>query len=407
MTLQGWASLMRFTRILPFFALFAIVGAAFYPGLSGLAQEEEGTRPRQASVRSGILWGLPPIATPLDNPQTPEKVALGRKLYYDPILSIDNTVACATCHDPARGFTDGKQFAQGVRKQLATRNAPTVLNAAFFGDFFWDGRSHSLEKQAEDPVQNPKEMGNTLRGVEKKLNRNATYRREFEHVFGPGAITFANVAKALASFERTLVSGGSPFDRFHYGGDKGALTPAAQRGLEIFRSKNKGNCSACHGIDNRYPQFPFPEDSGGVGKKKRFVTAAAIPEEERFALFTDRKFHNTGVGADAQGHYQDLGRYLLTHADADKGAFKTPSLRNVALTAPYMHDGSLKTLKDVIDFYVRGGNPNPNQDPLIHPLQLTEQERADLLEFLQSLTGEIPPDSGPPQQTQSRVRAVR
>jgi len=388
---------MRFTRIVPLFVLLAILSSVFFVNHFSAAQEE-GVRARPASVRSGISWGLPPVAFPLDNPQTPSKIALGRKLYYDPVLSVDNTVACATCHDPARGFTDGRQFARGVGNQEATRNAPTVLNAAFFASLFWDGRSPSLEKQVEDPVQNPKEMGNTLAAVERKLNQNAAYRREFEKVFGPGPITFANVARAIASFERTLASGGSPFDRFHYGGDASALTPAAQRGLQVFLSKNKGNCASCHGIDNSYPQFPFPEDSGGVGKKKRFVTAAAIGNEEKLAFFSDGKFHNTGVGADQQGNYKDLGRYLLTHKEQDKGAFKTPSLRNVALTAPYMHDGSMKTLKDVIDFYVRGGNPNPHQDPLIHPLQLTEQERSDLLEFLQSLTGEVPPDSGPPQQ---------
>lgn len=390
---------MRITRIFPLFVTLAVLSAVLY--LACAAQEQDLPQLRRASVRATISWGLPPVASPLDNPQTPEKIALGRKLYYDPILSVDNTVACATCHDPARGFTDGRQFAQGVRKQLATRNAPTVLNTAFLGDFFWDGRSSSLEKQAEVPVQNPREMGNTLAHVEKKLNQNAEYRQEFEKAFGPGPIQFINVAKAIASFERTLVSGGSAFDRFHYGADKTALTPAAQRGLQVFTRKDKGNCASCHGIDNQYPHFAFEENSGGVGKKKRFVTAAAIPDEERFSLFTDRKFHNTGVGADAQGNYKDLGRYALTHKEEDRGAFRTPSLRNVALTAPYMHDGSLKTLKDVIDFYVRGGNPNPHQDELIHPLQLTEQEKADLLEFLQSLTGEVPPDSGPPNRGQA------
>jgi cytochrome c peroxidase len=190
------------------------------------------------------------------------------------------------------------------------------------------------------------------------------------------------VEKAIASFERTLVSANSPFDRYHYGHQQDALSPAARRGLEVFRNPDKGNCGACHGIDNRYPQFPFVEGSGGKGMKIRFASAAAIPDVENMAFFTDGKFHNTGIGADRHGRYKDLGRYLQTHKEEDRGAFKTPSLRNVALTAPYMHDGSLKTLKDVIDFYVRGGNPNPHQDTLIHKLNLTKQERADLLAFL-------------------------
>lgn len=386
---------MRFLRLFSSFILLAfVIGTLNFIHLRA-AQEEQPRSPQAGHAQ--ISLGLPPVATPLDNPLTPEKIALGRRLYYDPVLSVNNTVACATCHNPAHAFTDGRRLAQGIEKRKAIRNAPTLLNAAFAARYFWDGRAPSLERQAEDPVQNPKEMGNTLQVVEERLNKDASYRTQFEKAFGPGPVTFANVEKAIASFERTLVSAGSPFDRYHYGHDENALSPAARRGLNIFLSKGKGNCGSCHSIDNGYGEFAFPEESGGVGKKKRFVTAAAIGNEQRLAFFTDGKFHNTGVGADRKGHYKDLGRYLVTHKEEDRGAFKTPTLRNIALTGPYMHDGSLKTLKDVIAFYVRGGNPNPHQDPLIHPLRLTKQERADLLVFLESLTGEIPPDSGPPE----------
>jgi len=310
--------------------------------------------------------GLPPVPIPADNPLTAEKIALGRKLYYDPTLSVDNTIACASCHSPASGFTDPKPFSVGTGGKAGGRHAPTVLNAAYNAVQFWDGRAPSLEKQAEGPVQNPVEMANALPAVERKLTADAAYRAEFEKAFGPGPITYEKVEQAIASFERTVISGNSPFDRYFYGGDKSALSPSARRGLEVFRNPKKGNCAACHTIG------------------------------ETYALFTDHKFHNIGVGADSEDNYKDLGRYNVTHNEADKGAFKTPTLRNIAKTAPYMHDGNLKTLKDVVDFYIGGGNSNPHLDKEIHALDfLTGPERADLKAFLESLTGEMPRYIGP------------
>jgi cytochrome c peroxidase len=234
-----------------------------------------------------------------------------------------------------------------------------------------DGRAPSLEKQAEGPVQNPVEMAHTLEGVGKRLMADPSYRAEFRKAFGADVITYEMVAKAIASFERTVVSGNSPFDRYMYGGDKKALSASARRGLEVFRNPEKGDCAVCHTI------------------------------EEEYALFTDNKFHNLGVGVklgiNGETTLTDLGRYKVTNVESDKGAFKTPSLRNIALTAPYMHDGSHKTLKEVIDFYIGGGNSNPYRDKEIHPLDfLTGQERADLEAFLNTLTGEIPPNVGPP-----------
>lgn len=310
--------------------------------------------------------GLPPVPVPADNPATVETIALGRRLYYDPMLSLDGTISCASCHDPGKGFSDGRQFSTGVGNKTGTRNSPTVFNAAYFEAQFWDGRSPSLEKQAEGPVQNPVEMAHTLKGVEERLNKNASYQAEFARAFGPGPITYEMVEKAIASFERTVVSGNSPFDRFYYGGDKKALSPAAQRGLKVFTDARKGNCAACHTIGAQY------------------------------ALFTDNKFHNVGVGVKG-GQVLDKGRYDVTKNEAETGAFKTPSLRNIALTAPYFHDGSRQTLKEVIDFYIGGANSNPHLDQQIHALDfLTGQERADLEEFLMSLTGEVPPATDPP-----------
>jgi cytochrome c peroxidase len=315
--------------------------------------------------------GLPPVPIPPDNPPTAETVALGRRLYYDTALSVDNTVSCASCHAPQFAFGDGRPVSIGVQGQKGTRNALTVINAAYFATQFWDGRAPNLEKQAEGPMTNPVEMGHTLAGVEKKLNADPSYRTEFKRAFGSDTITIEMVEKSLASFERTVVSGNSPFDRYFYGGDNKALSASARRGLEVFRDPKKGNCAVCHTIGDSY------------------------------ALFTDNKFHNLGVGVKlgmtGETELIDLGRFVVTHSATDKGAFKTPSLRNVALTAPYMHDGSDKNLKEVIDFYVGGGNSNPYLDKEIHPLDfLSGQQRADLLEFLNSLTGEMPPSVGPP-----------
>lgn len=325
-------------------------------------------KPIGAIIEIKAPLGLPPVPVPPDNPPTAETVSLGRKLYYDTKLSIDNTVACASCHHPNTAFGDGKPVSAGFKGQKGGRSAPTVFNAAYYKVQFWDGRAPTLEKQAEGPVGNPIEMGHSIEACAAKLDTDPAYKAEFEKAYGPGPVTYDKIAKAIASFERTVISGNSPFDRYLYGGDKKALSPAAQRGLAVFRDAKKGNCAVCHTID------------------------------EKYALFTDSKFHNLGVGVNAKGELIDLGRFQETKVEADRGAFKTPTIRNIALTAPYMHDGSLKTLKEVVDFYVGGGNSNENRDKEIKSLDhLTKQERADLVAFMESLTGEIPQQVGPPE----------
>ncbi len=367
---------MRSQKLLLLVSLILLAGAGLSVSLNRMPPAHSAAVAVGTPVNLKVPLGLPPVPIPADNRLTSEKIALGRKLYYDPILSVDNTIACASCHGAAFGFADPKPFSVGVGGKTGGRNAPTVLNAAYNALQFWDGRAPSLEKQAEGPVQNPVEMANTLPAVERNLMAAATYRVEFEKAFGPGPITYEKVEQAIASFERTVISGNSPFDRYFYGGDKSALSPSARHGLEVFRNPKKGNCAACHTIG------------------------------EKYALFTDNKFHNIGVGADYEGNYKDLGRYNVTHNETDKGAFKTPPLRNIAKTAPYMHDGSLKTLKDVVDFYIGGGNSNPHLDKEIHALDfLTGKERADLVAFLESLTGEMPPNVGPPANRQQPPKA--
>jgi cytochrome c peroxidase len=293
--------------------------------------------------------GLPAVPYPPDNPPTAETVALGKRLFFDPALSADGSVSCATCHEPKLAFADGKPLAVGIGGQKAARNSPTVLNAVYYESQFHDGRAATLEEQVEGPLTNPVEMGNIVTAAVATVAADPTYPAEFERAFGPGPVTFEKIGKAIAAYERTLVSGDSAFDRFRFGKDETALTESAKRGWEIFRDPERGNCTICH-----------------------LVGAHSAP-------FTDHLFHNLGVGS-------DLGRYIVTSNDADRGAFKTPTLRNVALTAPYMHDGSLATLFDVIDLYAMGGRPNPHLDPELKPIALTAQDRTDLIAFLESLT---------------------
>ena len=310
--------------------------------------------------------GLPPVPIPADNPPTEETIALGRRLYYDTALSVDSTISCASCHMPGMGFSDGKRVSNGVGGKTGVRNSPTVLNSAYWSLQFWDGRAPSLEKQAEGPVANPVEMAHSLKGVVQRVSQDPSYVAAFEKAFGPGPITYEKVEKYIASFERTVVSGDSAFDRYYYGHDQAAMTAAQIHGFEVFRDPKRGNCESCHTIG------------------------------EKYALFTDNKFHNIGVGF-VGGMTTDNGRYVVTKNVGDTGAFRTPTLRNVELTAPYMHDGSLKDMKQVMDFYIGAGNSNPYLDKEIHSLDfLTRQERDDLLEFMKALNGTIPPNVGPP-----------
>jgi cytochrome c peroxidase len=311
--------------------------------------------------------GLPPVPIPSDNPVTPETVALGRKLFYDKRLSKNDSLSCSSCHNPLLGFADGRPQSPGAGGTMGTRNAPSLLNAAYARTQFWDGRAPTLEDQVGGPMANPIEMDQPHEVAVSKLNADVAMRKQFELAFGPGPVTIGKIEKALASFERTVVSGNSPFDRYRFGGDEQALTPAAIRGLAVFEQPQKGNCVVCHTIGKKY------------------------------ALFTDGQFHNIGVGVNEEGELTDLGRYTETKLDADKGAFKTPTLRNIAQSAPYMHNGSLKTLKDVVDFYAGGGNSNPYLDRNIKTIHLSGQDRLDLIEFLKSLTGEMPQHVGPPE----------
>jgi cytochrome c peroxidase len=350
--------------------LFLIFAWGCGAGRRNVTDAGSGDKPIGGPIEIKVPLGLPPVPIPPGAPETAETIALGRKLFYERKLSMDNTLACASCHNPLLGFTDGQKHSTGVGGKAGIRNAPSVVNAAYVAAQFWDGRAHSLEEQAGGPMANPIEMNQAHEVTVSKLAADPGYLAQFEGAFGPGPVTIGKVTVALAAFERTLISGNSPFDQYEFGGNKNALSPAAVRGLAIFRDPKRGNCAACHTINTNY------------------------------ALFTDGKFHNIGVGVNGEGELTDLGRNGETKLEADTGAFKTPSLRNVAKTAPYMHDGSLKTLKDVVDFYAGGGNSNPYLDKKIKTIELSARDRADLVEFLKSLTGEMPANAGPPNNTQ-------
>jgi cytochrome c peroxidase len=287
---------------------------------------------------------------PDENPLTEEKIALGRKLFFDPILSKDRTISCATCHDPKLGFTDDKPVAVGVGGQTGARRSPRLINRGYGKLFFWDGRAASLEDQVLQPIENPIEMAMTLEEVEARLRSDAGYAAGFRDAFGRPPDTGA-LQQALASYVRTIVSGNSTYDRY-VAGESEALSAAQRRGLEIFRGK--GNCAVCHLGPN----------------------------------LTDDDFHNTGVGW-KEGAAKDQGRAKITADPADIGAFKTPTLREVASTGPYMHDGSLATLADVVEFYDKGGEPNPHLSLEMQRLDLTAAEKTDLVEFLKALSGEV------------------
>jgi len=340
----------------------------------------------------GVPLGLPDVPYPEGNPQSAEKVALGDTLFHDKRFSSTGEVSCATCHAAEKAFTDGPlSVSEGIDKLTGTRNAPTVINAAYFESMFWDGRSPSLEDQALHPFVNPVEMGlKDHQPILDVVRSDPDYVKQFGTVFGKQgeAVTMKEVTQAIAAFERTQIAGNSPFDRWYFGGQEDALTPAQKAGFDVF--VNEGRCVSCHLV------------------------------EQTQALFTDNRFHNIGVGINAiqddvpqlAGEFlkaeatlaevdvkvlsdkrtSELGRFAVTRDFDGLGSFKTPTLRNVAVTAPYMHDGSLKTLRETVEHYNNGGVTevdDPVNDFLsggIRPLNLTDEQIDDLVAFMEALT---------------------
>ncbi len=326
----------------------------------------------------GLSQGSSQITGLDENPLTRAKIELGRQLYFDTRLSVDSTVSCASCHDPSMGYTAQTKTGIGIKGQAGGRNSPVSFNRILSDKQFWDGRAESLEAQAIGPIENPIEMGFTHEGVVKRLSSIPVYAKQFEKIFG--SVTIDAVGKAIAAFERVIVTAPSPYDyneqwrtfknlepedleddddlaKLYAEAAAGVkahpMSESAKRGREIFFTE-KGNCSACH-----------------VG-----------------ANLADEKYHNIGVGMDKKD--PDIGRHAVSNDDVDMGAFKTPTIRNVALTAPYMHDGSVATLEEVVEWYDKGGHPHKHLSTKIRPLNLNDTEEADLVEFMKACTSPTP-----------------
>ena len=333
---------------------FALPALFICGSLAGHAQTPK-TGPPKAPL------GLPPLSWPRDNPYSAAKADLGRILYFDRRLSADETVSCASCHDPKLAFTDAQPVSTGIKAQHGGRSAPTVINRAYSLAQFWDGRAATLEEQAKGPIANPIEMGMSHGDLVVRLQAIAGYRALYLKAFGSEEINIDRTAKAIACFERTVLSGNAPYDRYKHG-EKSAMTAQQIRGMSVFVDKAK--CDQCH----------------------------------EGANFTLNAYSNLGIGTDKPD--PDVGRFAVTKDPRDWGVFKTPTLREIEHTGPYMHDGSLKTLDEVVEFYNKGGTPNKNLDPNMRPLHLSDQEKQDLVAFLKALSGEgwqhlKPPESFP------------
>jgi cytochrome c peroxidase len=335
-----------------------VSGLFFAAGLGAAIPEAlaspSGHAPHGTVTIDGItVPDIGPLPTAIPQPSTnlnyAAKLELGKQLYFDGRLSKNGAISCAFCHNPGTGWADPRQTSIGIGGGVGGRQAPTVLNTAFNHLQFWDGRARSLEEQAIGPIHNPIEMGETHENVVVKLNKIKGYQQQFRSVFGTD-VNLQGIAEAIAAYERTVLSTNAPFDKY-MAGDQKAMDEAAVRGMALFRGKAR--CVLCHGGPN----------------------------------FTDNQFHNLGV-PQVGPMKEDLGRFGVTRAEKDKGAFKTPTLRSIAETSPYMHDGAFKTLEEVVDFLNTGGGANQHLDSLIKPLDLSDGEKQDLIAFLKALSGE-------------------
>ena len=321
------------------------------------------------------------------NPLTRAKIELGRQLYFDPRLSSDASISCASCHDPNTGYAANTRFGIGVGAQEGNRNSPTAYNRILSDAQFWDGRAESLEEQAKGPIANPIEMSNTHEACIECLRGMPGYVHQFNLVFEDG-LTIDNVAKAIASFERVLVTGPAPCDYYKQLDEFQQQFAADLEDLDALKEEDPELYDEYMALKKASDEHPISE-SAVRGGELFFSEKAGCTACHLGANFTDEKYHNLGVGMDAKE--PDLGRFVVTEVEADKGAFKTPTCRNVAQTAPYMHDGSQETLEEVVEWYAKGGHPNPWLSEKVKKLDLTDQDKADLVAFMkEGLTGELP-----------------
>ena len=334
----------------------------------------------------GLDKGAAGIVIPEDNPLTRAKIELGRQLYFDPRLSRDGTVSCASCHHPDKGYAFDTQFGVGVKGQEGGRNSPVSYNRILSGPQFWDGRADSLEAQAVGPIANPIEMGFTHDECVERLETIEGYRIQFEKIFPDSGVTIDNVGKAIASFERVVVTGPSPADYYEPVLLVESQFPELVKDLEAFEEEDPDSFDFYMEAVENSEKNPMSE-AAIRGRKLFFDKRSNCSTCHTGANFSDEQYHNLGVGMDTEK--PDLGRFDQTKEDKDRGAFKTPTIRNVALTAPYMHDGSQKTLEEVVEWYAKGGHANDHLSDKVKKLDLTDQEKSDLVAYMKALTGEF------------------
>jgi cytochrome c peroxidase len=365
--------------------LLTLTCSSLHAAALPLHNSESAIRNPQSAIPKASL-GLPsPLPVPETNPLTPEKIELGRRLFFDRRLSPNDTMSCAMCHLPAQGFTVNEtRLAVGINGKTTKRNPPTLYNVAYQRLLFHDGREFTLEDQMISPLTNPVEMGNPSVGyVINKIRKLPGYEEQFHRVFGKG-VSVETLGKAIASYERTILSGNSPFDRWYFGGDRTVVSEDVKRGFKIF--SGKGQCRTCHTVNKESALFTNLGFHNTGAAQLQLIPPTTVDVDLGGGLTV--KMPRTQVDEILTLPSQDLGRYEVTFDPTDLWRYKTPSLRNVALTAPYMHNGALLTLEEVIDYYDRGGTRADGQDPRISPLHLSAQEKQALLAFLHSLTGD-------------------
>ena len=340
----------------------------------------------------GLAAGAGAIQGITENPLTRAKIELGRQLYFDTRLSIDNTISCASCHDPEMGYAKDTQFGVGIKSLTGNRNSPPAYNRILSGPQFWDGRAPSLEDQAIGPIANPIEMGNTHEVCVKTIAKIPGYQQQFDAIFTEG-LSIENIGKAIASFERALVTGPAPWDYYQQLANFEKAYEADIEDLELLKEEDEELYNEYMALKKVSDEHPISEAAIRGGNlffsDKTNCTTCHVG-----ANFTDELYHNLGVGMDAEK--PDLGRFEQTGEEKDKGAFKTPTVRNISQTGPYMHDGSQKTLGEVVEWYAKGGHPNPHLSDKIKKLELTDQDKADLVAFMkEGLAGTLPqPERG-------------
>lgn len=343
-------------------------------------------QPLEVELPLGLAVGAGQITIPADNPMTRAKIELGRQLYFDKRLSADATISCADCHHPDEGYARHTQFGVGIGGQEGGRNSPVSYNRILSGAQFWDGRAASLEEQAVGPIANPIEMGNTHETAVDTVKKIEGYRIQFAKIFDDG-VTIGNIGKAIATFERAIVTGPSPYDYYEPLRAMQVALKADLEDLDAFKEDDPDLYENYMAKLESSEEHPI-SDSAKRGREIFFTAKGGCTACHVGANLADEKYHNLGIGMDKAE--PDLGRFVVSKDEKDRGAFKTPTIRNVALTAPYMHDGSVKTLEEVVEIYAKGGHLNPYLSKDIKKLDLSDQDKQDLVEFMKACTGEFP-----------------